>query len=188
MPGVNPWKTKATHAIYSDAWIRVEVNDVMRPDGQDATYSVVRLKGGIGVVAVDKAGRLCLVGQFRYAPGVYSWEIPKGAFAGFGGHTDPLGTAQRELREETGLTARNWSSLGAVYTLMGSTDDKVFLYHASGLEQQDPEPGPTEVISIRMVTFRRFLEMLANEEVTDATSIAAVLLAAQRGLLPTSAA
>ena len=181
-----PWQSNWTELKYEDHWMRIELHQVTLPNGKKIRYSVARLKGGIGVVAADDQGRICIVGQFRYAPGVYSWEIPKGAFQDFGHTESPLETAHRELAEETGLSGGNWSDLGVVHTLMGSSDDKVFLFYASKLDQGNPTPGPTEFLTRKMVSFREFLEMQSRGEITDATSIAAVLLAVQKGLLSPS--
>lgn len=88
----NSWRTLGARSIYRDPFIRVRVDRVIRPDGTKGTYSVVELKGGIGVVVRDVKGRILLVGQSRYAIGRYSWEIPKGAFEKFG-HTESPPTA-----------------------------------------------------------------------------------------------
>ena len=171
------WIRASTRVVYTDPWICLQVDTVVRPDGKMGEYSVVRFKGGVGIVATDERQRICLVGQYRYAPGVYSWEIPKGAFNNFDSSDSPLDTAKRELLEETGFTARRWKALGSVHTLLGSTDDKVYLFHASGLKLARPEPEPTERITVKMVTLARFINMQKKRGVTDATSIAAVLLA-----------
>ena len=179
----NPWRTKSTLVKYEDPWIQVEVNNVVEPNGKDGIYSVVRMKGGIGVVATDDTDRICLVGQFRYAPGVYSWEIPKGAFATFGGLESPMEKVCCELVEETGFRARHWIELGIVHTLLGSSDDKVVLFHASQLDAGQASPEPTELICTKIVGLDEFLRMQEKAEITDATSIAAVFMAIKKGLL-----
>jgi 8-oxo-dGTP pyrophosphatase MutT (NUDIX family) len=175
------WQRIDRRDIYSDPWIRVRVDRVIRPDNTPGTYSVVELKGGIGVVAFDAEDRLCLVGQFRYAVNRYSWEIPKGAFPTFDSTEDPLDTAKRELEEETGLTGGDWTKLTVVHTLLGSTNDVVHLFAARSLASGKPHPDATEVLNVRWVTEDRFWEMVGDGEVTDATSIAAVALSRRPG-------
>jgi len=153
------------------------VDDVIRPDGCRGTYAVLELKGGVGIVVVNAARRICLVGQYRYAPERYSWEIPKGAFARFDDRSAPLETAKKELREETGITAQEWRELGWVHTLGGSTNDAVCLYVAKGLQQGEPARESSEVIRVRMVTLNQYRDMVARGQITDATTIAAVHLA-----------
>lgn len=153
---------------------------MIRPNNTPGTYSVVELKGGIGVVAIDDVGRLLLVGQYRYPVGAYSWEIPKGAFDSFGHCDNPLDTAKRELREETGYVGGEWNSLGRVHTLLGSTDDEVHLFKAERLEPGPAQPEGVEIIKVQWVTESIFWEMVEKGEITDATSIAAVAMSRRR--------
>ena len=170
------WQVKTSNYVYTDPWIRVRVDKVIRPGGVKGHYSVVELKGGIGVVPVDENGDIYLVGQYRYAPDVYSWEIPKGAFENFKPAKSPLQTAKRELLEETGLTAKKWIKLTTVHTLLGSTNDKVYLFWATNLRADKPRPGKTENIKVLKVNLREFHKMVDRKEITDATTITAVLL------------
>ncbi len=174
------WKVTASRNIYSDPWIRVRIDDIVRPNGAPGTYSVVELKGGVGIVPVTEGGTIYLVGQYRYAPHVYSWEIPKGAFPDFEHSELPLETAKRELLEETGLTALRWSELAVVHTLLGSTNDKVYLFVATGLSVGMPAPGETEDIESCKVTLAEFHKLIEDGTITDATTIAAVLLTQAR--------
>jgi 8-oxo-dGTP pyrophosphatase MutT (NUDIX family) len=173
------WQTLASTIIYADPWLRLRKDDVIRPNGSAGTYSVAELKGGVGIVPIDDDSRIYLVGQFRYAPDVYSWEIPKGAFESFAGEHNPLECAQRELEEEVGLTAATWTSLATVHTLMGSSNDKVYLYLADTLMHTIPHPDVSEDLTIRRASFDEILQLIRSEEMTDATSIAAVFLARQ---------
>lgn len=85
----NPWRTLRCRTVYKDPFIRVRIDDVIRPDKSRGTYSVVELKGGIGVLVRDRKERILLVGQFRYPVNKYSWEIPKGGFESFGKKKNP---------------------------------------------------------------------------------------------------
>lgn len=172
----NPWQTLRSRLVYSDPWIRVRVDEVVRPDHSLGTYSVVELKGGIGVVALDEQDRVLLVGQFRYPLNRYSWEISKGAFPSFEDRGDPLETAKRELHEETGVIGAEWTYLGCVHTLMGSTNDEVHLFSVRRLTMGKPNPEGTEVLQVRWVEQEQFWEMVKRGDITDATSIAAFAL------------
>lgn len=162
--------------IYESPWIKIRLDNIIRHDGKKGTYDVVQFKGGIGVVALDSDNKFYLVGQYRYAPQVYSWEIPKGAFESFGHHELPLFAAKRELKEETGIEAKSWKQLAAVHTLMGSTDDKVYLFLARSILKGKSHPEETEGIVLKKVNFEQFYRMVKAGLVTDATSIAGVLL------------
>src|SRR5687768_18570486 len=107
---MNPWKTLSTVEIYRNNWFSVREDSVIRPDGELGTYSVVSASRlATGIVPLWEDGTITLVGQHRYPLDEYSWEIPEG-----GGQltAHPLGIAQRELIEETGLEAATWIELG----------------------------------------------------------------------------
>ena len=171
------WQLKKSKRVYSSEWMRVRQDDVIRADGSDGVYSVVELKGGVGVVAVNNKKEIRLVGQYRFATDTYSWEIPKGSLDKFENPEKPLDAAKRELEEETGLFAKKWEELTMVHTLMGYSNDKVYLFLATDLKQNKPHPDEVEDITIKFVTIQAFKNMVKKKEITDATSIAAVLLA-----------
>ncbi|OGY24857.1 MAG: hypothetical protein A2Y57_00965 [Candidatus Woykebacteria bacterium RBG_13_40_7b] len=171
-----PFEVLKSEKIYQSRWIKVRKDQIVYPAGWRGNYTVVELKGGAGVVSINEKGEIYLVGQYRYAPNIYSWEIPKGSLTRL---KDPniLETAKQELKEETGLTASHWKKLTTVHTLLGSTNDKVHLFLATGLQQGIANPEKTEAdIQTQKVSWRKFYKMVEDGEITDATSIAAVLL------------
>src|SRR5690349_16648205 len=109
-PTANPWRRLSTRPIYENPWIKVREDQVIRPDGNPGIYGVVEFQSwAIGVVPLTEDGDTFLIGQYRYTLDQYSWEIPEGG----GAKTEtPLEAAQRELREEAGITASTWTYLG----------------------------------------------------------------------------
>ena len=170
------WVREETKKIYEDPWMRIRVDKVIRPNGVKGDYSVAEIKGGIGVVVLTEDKKIVVVGQYRYAPNVYSWEIPKGGFPTFNYSGLPLEWATEELEEETGIIAKNWKELAMVHTLLGSTNDKVYLFLATDLTFGTPHPEKTETIRIQKVTIGEFYEMVKQGRITDSTSITAVVL------------
>ena len=122
-PAANPWRRLDSRLVYDNPWISVQEDQVIRPDGEPGIYGVVHMKHwAVGVVPVTDTGDTLLVGQFRYTLDQYSWEIPEG---GGDPHDTPLASAQRELREETGVTATRWSYLGETHQEMARLREKV---------------------------------------------------------------
>lgn len=169
----NPWTTLTERTAYENPWIRVSHRDVLNPTGGPGIYGVVHFKNtAIGIVPLDNEGYTWLVGQYRYTLGRYSWEIPEG-----GG---PLGTsllesAQRELLEETGITARRWTPLLEMHLSNSVTDEYGVAYLAQDLSFGESSPEDTEQLHIRRVPFSEALRMVMDGEITDALSMAAIL-------------
>ena len=180
-----PWKKIKSNLVYETPWIRLYHDEVIRPGTGNGIYSVVRTRGGVGVVPITDNNEIVLVSQFRYAPDVFSLEIPKGSFNSFEIKENPMEAAQRELKEETGIIAQEWAKLGIVHTLMGSSDDKVYLYLAKRLLFGLSCPESCEDIRVFNIPLRDFPKVIydgivvdnVNIAITDATSIAAIYLA-----------
>lgn len=169
---MSPWKTLSTAIPYENPWIRVEHHEVLTPAGTPGVYGVVRFKNhAIGIVPIDDEGYTWLVGQFRYTLGQYEWEIPEG---GCPVGTDPLATARRELREETGLVAENWERLMDFHLSNSVTDEYGVAYVARGLRQEEAEPEDTEDLQLRRLPLREAIAMTMDGRITDALSILAL--------------
>ncbi|MCC6460282.1 MAG: NUDIX hydrolase [Saprospiraceae bacterium] len=169
----NPWTTLQTDTVYDNPWIQVTHRDVLNPAGGKGIYGVVHFKNiAIGIVPLDQEGYTWLVGQYRYAPGVYSWEIPEGG----GPLSRPLlESAQRELLEETGIRAGRWTPLLDMHLSNSVSDEYGVVYLAQDLEFGLAEPEETEQLHIRRLPLAEALEMVMDGQITDSLSVAALL-------------
>lgn len=171
-PYRNPWTTLSERTVYDNAWLRISHREVQTPAGTDGIYGVVHFKNhAVGIVPVDEEGYTWLVGQFRYTLNAYSWEIPEG---GCPVGTDTLETAKRELREETGLQAREWTRLLEFHTSNSVTDEWGVAYLARGLTQGQAAPEDTEELQLRRLPLREAVAMVMDGRITDALSIMAL--------------
>ncbi len=173
----NPWKTHSSRVVYQNQWIRVREDQVTRPDGGDGIYGVIEIRPSIGVIAINERDEIVLVGQWRYPHNHYSWEIPRGG--SHAGETDMLTAAQRELAEEAGLLAQNWERLGVVDCCNGVVNDLQTLYLATGLIATERSPDPEEEIAVCWKPFREAVDMSLDGRITEVSSIAGILMAAQ---------
>ncbi|MCH2081351.1 MAG: NUDIX hydrolase [Saprospiraceae bacterium] len=169
----NPWTTLSTKTPYENPWIRVEHSDVLTPAGTAGIYGVVRFKNlAVGVVPIDQEGYTYLVGQFRYALGRYSWEIPEG---GCPLGTDALATAKRELQEETGLSANEWTTLLETDLSNSVSDEEGIIFLAQGLVQGQASPEDTEELAVKRVPFAEAYQMVLAGEIRDSLSVMGIL-------------
>lgn len=182
-PTHNPWQTLSSEDKYQNPWIRVREDQVINPKGGAGIYGVVSMKNkAIGIIPIDTEGNTWLVGQYRYTLNEYSWEIPMG-----GGpvELDVLESAQRELREETGLLAARWTRISRLHTSNSVTDEEGFIFLAEDLSQGDSEPEETEDLRLWKLPFAEAVAMAMRDEITDAISVMGLLkaekLLAERG-------
>lgn len=175
MSDENPWKTLSTKTVYQNPWITVREDQVIRPDGNPGIYGVVQTRIATGVVALTETDDIYLVGQYRYATEMYSWEIIEG---GADPGEAPLAAAKRELAEEAGLEAADWSQLGGELHLSNCHSSEIgFLYIARGLRQVPSSPEGTEVLKIKKAPFAEALADVENGKIVDGMSIIGILLA-----------
>lgn len=168
----NPWKTVSTSRIYQNPWFDVREDQVIRPDGEPGTYSVVSAaRTATGILPLWPDGSLTLVGQYRYAIREYSWEISEG-----GGTLgdDPESIARRELLEETGIQAESWEYMGRIHTSNCFVDEVCHLFLARYLTAGTPVPDPVEVLSLRRESLATVVDMALDGRITDSVSVAAV--------------
>ncbi len=169
----NPWQTQSIQSVYENPWIQVTHREVLNPAGKPGIYGVVHFKNiAIAIVPLDNEGNTWLVGQYRYTLERYSWEVPEG-----GGSLDvsPLISAQRELLEETGITASTWIEAGELHLSNSVTDERGLVFVAKDLKIGKPEPEETEQLEIRKLPFEEAVEMVMRGEITDGLAVAAIL-------------
>ncbi|MFN3404701.1 MAG: NUDIX domain-containing protein [Cytophagaceae bacterium] len=173
----NPWKTLSSKTIYDNPWINVREDQVLNPSGGKGIYGVVSFKNlAIGVVPVDSHGNTYLVGQYRYTLNEYSWEIPEG---GGDPNVDPVESAKRELKEETGFEAEKWEFIGRIHTSNSVTSEVGYLYLATDLKAGESSPEETEELFVKKLPLKEAVEMVMSGEITDSLSIAGILKAAR---------
>lgn len=168
----NPWKTLSSIRKCGNKWFEVYEHQVIRPDGQSGTYSIVSAERlATGIMPLWPDGSLTLVGQYRYPLDEYSWEIPEG-----GGSLDknPLEIAKQELREETGIEAKTWEYLGRIHTSNCFMDEVCHLFLAKDLKQGVATPDPEEIIQIQRLPFKEVVKMANEGQITDSISIAGI--------------
>lgn len=168
----NPWITKSSEKKYENPWISLTEHQVIHPGGKDGIYGVVNFNSiATGIIPLDEDYNTWLVGQYRYTLNRYSWEIPEGGGAL---DIDPLISAQRELREETGIVAKQWTEIMRLDLSNSVTDEEGVVYVAKDLSFFDPEPDEDEELQIKKLPFIDVFNMAMNGDITDGLALSAI--------------
>ncbi len=146
--------------------------DVVRlANGKETVRDVVDHPGAVAIVAIDD-GEMILIRQYRYSTRSEILEIPAGTLEV---DEDPYACAVRELQEETGYAASNWSKLLSAYVAPGYSNEIIHIYVAEGLTAVGSSPEEDESIKVEKYPFEKVLEMIETNEIKDAKTITGVL-------------
>lgn len=173
------WVTHGTTTVYANDWISVREDRVTGPGGE-GIYGVVTMRQpAVFVVALDDQDRVCLVTLERYTTG-RSIEVPAGGSDG----EEPLLAARRELLEETGHVAADWTPLGAMNALNGIADAPEYVFLARGLARTEDSASTSQeeegIDAVSWVPFGEVLEMIADGRISDGETVAAIAYAGIR--------
>ncbi len=171
------WTTLSSEVKYDNRWIRVVEDQVINPGGKPGIYGKVHYKNtAIGIVVLDKDMNTWLVGQHRYVLNEWSWEIPEGG----GRDEEMLTAAQRELQEETGLTAKKWTPLLRVHLSNSVSDELGLVFLAEEISEGPPQREESEAdMRVWKLPFTEALRMTLNGELTDSLTVMAILKVAR---------
>ncbi|MDD2442145.1 MAG: NUDIX hydrolase [Clostridiaceae bacterium] len=152
----------------------VEVHAVTVADGQTARREIVRHNGGACVLAIDGAGFVPMVTQYRKAFDRDMLEIPAGKLEP---GEDPLDCARRELAEETGFCAGQIRHLATIYPSPGYCSETLHIYLATDLEAGPAHPDDGEFLHVKAYPLDDLLAMADRGEIHDAKTLVALLMA-----------
>jgi 8-oxo-dGTP pyrophosphatase MutT (NUDIX family) len=150
------------------------IETVRLPNGHVAELEILHHPGGAAVVALDAAGRVCLLRQFRHAAGGWIEELPAGKLEP---NEPPAVTADRELMEEAGVKAQDWRSLGTYVSSPGVFTEVVHLFLARSLTPVDSRHEPGESIEIHWVDFEAACQRAVQGELNDGKTALGLLRA-----------
>ena len=167
----------ASEAVFDGKLLHVRRDSVRLPDGSIATREYVVHPGAVLMVPVLPDGRLVAIRQFRYPVGRVFVEFPAGKL-------DPgesaIATAKRELEEETGYVATKLTPLGGIHSVVGYSNEWIDFFVAEGLVDMGAKPDDGEFLEVVVMSVDEMLAALDRGEITDAKTVAALLLYARR--------
>lgn len=179
-PGSHEFTVTGSELLLQSPILAVRRDKVVMPGGTSSSREVVEHFGAAAVAAVDHRGRIALIRQYRHSVGTRLTELPAGLLDAAG--EDELTAARRELREEAGLEARDWSVLVDLVTSPGFCDEACRVYLATGLHTVDrPESeGDEEAdLTLEWVELTEARSMALRGEITNSIAVAGVFAASE---------
>ncbi|AHH99794.1 NUDIX domain-containing protein [Kutzneria viridogrisea] len=162
--------------IYAGRVLALRSDEVAMPGGVTATREVLEHFGAVAVLALDEDDQVTMIHQYRHPLGHRIWELPAGLLDVPG--EDALVAAQRELAEEVGLAATDWSVLVDVAASPGFTDEVVRVYQARGLSavhREVPVGDEESDLVARKFPLAEAVRMALAGEVVNCASVAGIL-------------
>lgn len=168
------YQTLQSEPVYQGKAFRVRRDQVRLPDGEAARLDIVEHVGAVTILPLGQDGRIWFVRQYRHAAAQELLELPAGTLEV---GEPPEDCARREIREETGLAAGDMRKLGEFFLAPGYSTEYMHVFLATGL-RPDPLPGDhDEFISVEAYPVAEVYRMIAEGEIQDGKTLAALLLA-----------
>ena len=159
--------------VFDGQLLKVYRDAVRLPDGSQGVREHIRHPGAVAIVPLFDDGSVLLERQFRYPHRRVFIEVPAGKLEANEPHLD---TAKRELVEETGYSAQDWTRLGVIHTAIAYTNEAIDLFVARKLKKEaGTRLDAGEFVETLVVPFEEAIAMVRDGRITDAKSVAALL-------------
>ncbi len=165
-------KTLKTEWIYRGRVVNLKIDEVELPNGRKSKREIIVHRGAAAILPIDNDGNIVMVKQYRKPAEKILLEIPAGTLEE---GEDPLECAKRELIEETGFAAREFTPLISFYSTPGFTTERLHIYIAKGLYEESGEMDFDEFIEIEKIPFNEALSMVLEGKIEDAKTIIGIL-------------
>ena len=163
---------KHSEKVFTGELLHVFKDEAILPDSSTGRREWIQHPGACAVVPMFGNGDCVLIQQFRYPAQQLFWEVPAGKIDF---SEDPISTAKRELKEETGYRAEQWTYIGHFYPAIGYADEIIHIYLAEELTQGAQNTDKDEFLSIYRVSFKEVLNMIDSGEINDAKTISSII-------------
>jgi len=157
--------------IYSGHVVDLQLEQVELPNGVSCELEIIQHPGGVAIVAINEQEEICLLRQYRHAAGGWIWEIPAGKIEPDEAHAL---TAKRELVEEVGVDASDWSYLGKTLSSPGVFTEVIHLYLAKELVTAQQKLEEIEVLDVHWLSLDQVMSMVKSGEIIDAKTLVAL--------------
>lgn len=170
-------KKVSSREIYNGVILHVVKDDVTLPNGNPAFREVIRHVGAVAVVPLTEDGKVIVERQYRYPMDMVITEIPAGKLDSK--EEDHLAAAKRELQEETGITADEWTDLGVYFPTPAYSDEKIYVYLARGLHRGEQNLDEDEFLHVQEVPLEELVDQVMDGTIYDGKTQFAILKTAR---------
>lgn len=163
-----------SRVIFTGRVFKLRQDTVQYPNGRQVQLDIVEHNGAVVMLPVDSEDNIWFIRQYRHAAGREMLELPAGML-----ETDelPLQAAEREIREETGMSSGELTHLGGFFLAPGYSTEYLHIFLARQLEPGPLEPDDDEVITVERIPVVEAYRMAEHGEISDAKSLASLMLA-----------
>jgi ADP-ribose pyrophosphatase len=162
----------SSKVVFESNIFYVRHESVVEPGGMKVTRDVVVHPGSVVVLPVFSDGRILMIRQYRHAARQFLWEL-------VAGRKDPgenfVQGAHRELREETGYTARRMTKMLDLFPSPGFISENMVIFLAEGLTKGEAHPEEDEKITQRIFTMTEAERWIRSGKICDGKSVAGIL-------------
>jgi ADP-ribose pyrophosphatase len=160
--------------VFDGKLLKVRSDTVRLPDGGTAEREWIDHPGAVAVIALTDSGELVMERQHRYALGRDMIEIPAGKIDP---GEDPLATARRELKEETGYTASEWRHVATIHIAIGYSNEHIEIFLARGLKQELADLDDEEFVEVFSLPLATALAWVREGRITDSKTVSCLFWA-----------
>jgi 8-oxo-dGTP pyrophosphatase MutT (NUDIX family) len=168
------WQKLKSRLTYKNPWIKVYEDEVINPDGNKGIYGYLDKVKGVFVVPVDKDGSIYLIEEYRYVIKKSVLELPAGAVK----DDNSWENAQRELKEETGMTSKEWKYLGGCYVAPGHETTYIDVFMANNVDTStikiSDQESDESILKIIKVSVEELKELIRDNKIECGVTLAAL--------------
>lgn len=168
----SPFITHNSKVVYKNPWITVHEDEVTLPNGKPGIYGYLESKDSVLIVVVDKNDCIYLVKNYRYPTKSWGWELPGGG----GDGEKTIIASQRELVEETGITASSWEILGKMYVCNGLMTEQMSVVLARDLTVGSPTSDEETFDGSGFFSLYEIDQMIHSGDIDDSQTLTGLYL------------